>query len=174
VQKITTLVLSAAIVVFGTACGGTAATTSAPKAGAIDAASQAAAAVIAAPMRGGMGDHSIFYAGVRLEVLTGPVYEGWCTGFSGPFAAEFKKTSGRAPSKGLVAAAAAVTWDTTLKGIFPGLGDKELQKLLNDPNDPRWTVWQKEVPNQGRRILDAVGKIKNKVNQYPELSYSEE
>ena len=154
----------------------TATTTSAPKAvGAIDAAAAAAAKVVQAPMRGGMGDHSVFYAGVRLEVLTGPVYAGWCDGFSGPFAREFKKTSGgRNPSKGLLDAAAAVTWDVTLRGIFPGLGDKELQRLLEDPTDPRWLTWQKEVPNQGRRILDAVTKLKVKVNQYPELSYSEE
>jgi hypothetical protein len=120
-----------------------------------------------------MGDHGVFYAGVRLEVLTGPVYDGWCSGFTGPFSAEFKKTSGRAPSKGLVDAAAAVTWDTTLKGIFPGLGDKELQKLLSDPTDPRWVEWQKKVPEQGRRILDATIKLKTKVNQYPELAYEE-
>ena len=153
-------------------CGPVTATAPAPKTGAIDAAA-AAAAVVQAPMRGGMGDHGVFYIGVRLEVLTGPVYDGWCSGFAGPFSAEFKKTSGRAPSKGLVDAAAATTWDVTLKGVFPGLGDKELQKLLNDPADPRWSVWQKEVPNQGRRILDATTKLKVKVNQYPELAYEE-
>ena len=171
-RKITTLVLSA-IVIFGTACGKTTATTPAQKAGAIDAASAAAAAVVAAPMRGGMGDHGVFYTGVRLEVLTGPVYAGWCDGFGGPFSREFKKSSGRSPSKGLVDAAAAATWDTTLKGIFPGLGEKELQKLLADPTDPRWVEWQKKVPDQGRRILDAVTKLKVKVNQYPELAYEE-
>ena len=173
-QKLTlALVVLVSLVVLG--CGPAAAitTTVAPKAGAIDAASAAAAAVVRAPMRGGMGDHSVFYVNVRLEVLTGPVYAGWCSGFGGPFSAEFKKASGRAPSKGLVDAAAATTWDVTLRGIFPGIGDKELQKLLADPTDPRWSVWQKEVPNQGRRILDVTTKLKVKVNQYPELSYEE-
>jgi hypothetical protein len=170
VQKITTLVLISLVV----GCGPVTATTApAQKAGAIDAAAAAAAAVVQAPMRGGMGDHGVFYAGVRLEVLVGPVYDGWCSGFAGPFAAEFKKSSGRAPSKGLTAAAAATTWDVTLRGIFPGLGEKELQKLLQDPTDPRWVEWQKKVPEQGRRILDSITKLKVKVTQFPELAYEE-
>lgn len=158
-----------------TACGAAptaAAPTAAPPKGAIDAAA-AAAAVVRAPMRGVMGDHGVFYEGVRLEALTGPVYAGWCSGFGGPFAVEFKKTSGRAPSKGLIDAAAAAAWDVTLKGIFPGLGDRELQKLLADPTDPRWVEWQKKVPDQGRRILDAMVKLKVKVARYPEISYEE-
>ena len=171
--KITTLVVLVSLALCGAACGAATTTAPAPKAGAIDAAAAAAASVVQAPMRGNIGDHGVFYVGVRLEVLTGPVYAGWCDGFSGPFTAEFKKSSGRSPSKGLIAAAAAVTWDVTLRGVFPGMGEKELQKLLADPTDPRWSVWQKEVPNQGRRILDAVTKLKVKVNQYPELSYEE-
>ena len=156
-------------VALGNAVCGAPPTTTKPKA--IDA---AAAAVVVTPMRMKLGDdHGVFYIGVRLEVLTGPVYDGWCSGFGGPFAVEFKKASGRAPSKGLLDAAAATTWDVTLKGVFPGLRDKELQKLLADPDDPRWKTWQKEIPNQERRILDAVTKLKGKVTQYPELSYEE-
>ena len=134
---------------------------------------EAKEAVVVTPMRVKLGDHEVFYIGVRLEVLNGPVYDGWCSGFSGPFSTEFKKTSGRALSKGLLDAAAATAWDVTLKGVFPELGDKELQKLLNDPDDPRWKTWEKEVPNQNRRILDAMARIKVKITQYPELSYEE-
>ena len=166
-QKLIWALVEVLVVLNGTACGAPPNTT-APKA--IDA---AAAAVVVTPMRVKLGDHGVFYIGVRLEVLAGPVYDGWCSGFADPFATEFKKSSGRAPSKGLLDAAAATAWDVTLKGVFPGLGDKELQKLLADPDDPRWLTWQKEIPNQKRRILDAVTKLKGKVTQYPELSYEE-
>jgi len=169
VQKLIWALVVVAVALGNAVCGAPttiAATT--PKA--IDA---AAAAVVVTPMRVRLGDHEVFYIGVRLEVLTGPIYDGWCSGFGGPFATEFKKSSGRAPSKGLLDAAAATAWDVTLKGVFPGLRDKELQKLLADSDDPRWKTWQKEIPNQERRILDAVTKLKGKVTQYPELSYEE-
>ena len=166
-QKLIWALVVVAVALGNVVCGAPPTSTT-PKA--IDA---AAAAVVVTPMRVKLGEHGVFYIGVRLEVLTGPIYDGWCSGFGGPFAVEFKKASGRAPSKGLVDAAAATTWDVTLKGVFPGLGDKELQKLLADPDDPRWKTWQKEIPNQERRILDAVTKLKGKVTQYPELSYEE-
>ncbi len=168
-QKLIWALVVVAVALGNAVCGAPPNTTT-PKA--IDAAA-AAAAVVVTPMRVKLGDHGVFYIGVRLEVLTGPVYDGWCSGFAGPFANEFKKSSGRAPSKGLLDAAAATAWDVTLKGVFPGLGDKELQKLLADSTDPRWKTWQKEIPNQELRILDAMTKLKGKVTQYPELSYEE-
>ena len=155
-------------VALGNAVCGSPPTTTKPKA--IDA---AAAAVVVTPMRMKLGDHGVFYIGVRLEVLTGPVYDGWCSGFGGPFATEFKKSSGRAPSKGLVDAAAATAWDITLTGVFPGLRDKELQKLLADSTDPRWKTWEKEVPKLSHRILEGLTRLKGKVTQFPELSYEE-